>query len=106
MTLVFIIFLIVTICVAIVSTYVLLNAEDYRWHWLAFLTSASSAGYIFLYSLYYFYAKTHMAGIVQTTYYFSYVTLICLTVGVITGAIGALGTRIFITKIYSYTKAD
>ena len=31
MFLVFVILLIVTVCVSIVSTYVLLNSEDYRW---------------------------------------------------------------------------
>ena len=36
MFLVFLILLVVTICVTIVTTYVLLNAEDYRWHWNAF----------------------------------------------------------------------
>merc|ERR1712029_884519 len=36
MLLVFLILLTVTVCVTIVCTYFLLNAEDYRWQWTSF----------------------------------------------------------------------
>ena len=52
----------VSICVTIVSIYVLLNAEDYRWQWISFLGSGSTAFYVFLYSIYYYFAKTNMTG--------------------------------------------
>ena len=48
MLLVFVILLVVSACVSVVSTYVLLNSEDYRWHWLSFLSSSSSILYIAL----------------------------------------------------------
>ena len=104
--LMFVMLLVVSVCVSIVSVYVLLNAEDYRWHWLAFLCASSSAGYILLYSVYFFLAKTHMEGALQTLWFFAYVGMACLTLAMMTGSIGALGARIFITRIYSYTKAD
>jgi hypothetical protein len=62
----------VTACVSIVSTYILLNAEDYRWHWFSFLAGASAAGYIGIYSVYYYGEKTNMEGSVQTTFYFGW----------------------------------
>ena len=34
--LVFLILIIVTLCVTIVGTYFLLNAENYHWHWTAY----------------------------------------------------------------------
>merc|ERR1712170_140359 len=58
MLLVFLILLTVTVCVAIVCTYFLLNAEDYRWQWTSFLAAGSTAGYVFFYSFYYFFFKT------------------------------------------------
>jgi len=70
MLLVYCILIIVTVCVTIVSTYFLLNAEDYRWHWTSFLSGASTSLYVFLYSMYYFVAKTRMSGMLQTFYYF------------------------------------
>ena len=39
MLLVYLILAIVTVCVTIVCTYFLLNAEDYRWQWTSFLVS-------------------------------------------------------------------
>lgn len=106
MFLVFCVLIIVTVCVSIVSTYILLNSEDYRWSWLAFFSSCSSSFYILLYSIYFFVMKTNMTGLLQTAYYFSTVGCALLTLGLITGSIGSLGTRIFVSRIYSYTKAD
>lgn len=71
MLLVFIILAIVTICVTIVVTYFLLNNEDYRWPWTSFASSASTAAYVLLYSVYYFFMKTKMSGFFQTLFYFS-----------------------------------
>jgi len=58
MLLVFLILLTVTVCVTIVCTYFLLNAEDYRWQWTSFLSAGSTAGYVYFYSFYYFFFKT------------------------------------------------
>ncbi|KAJ2959174.1 hypothetical protein NQZ79_g5307 [Umbelopsis isabellina] len=51
MFLVFVILIVVTACVTIVSTYFLLNSEDHRWHWMSFLTCASTSAYIYLTSM-------------------------------------------------------
>lgn len=32
--------------------------QDYRWHWTSIASAASTAFYVYLYSLYYFFAKT------------------------------------------------
>merc|ERR1712196_245308 len=50
--------IIVCACVAIVATYFLLNAEHYNWPWTSFAASCSTAGYVLLYSVYYFFMKT------------------------------------------------
>mmetsp|Transcript_36689 Transcript_36689/g.6570 ORF Transcript_36689/g.6570 Transcript_36689/m.6570 type:complete len:92 (+) Transcript_36689:1315-1590(+) len=46
------------ICISIVSTYFILNSEDYRWPWVSFLSSASLGSYIFGYSIYYYLFRT------------------------------------------------
>ncbi|KAJ8477040.1 hypothetical protein OPV22_020767 [Ensete ventricosum] len=43
MLLVFLILIIVTMCVTIVGTYFLLNAENYHWQWTSFFSAASTA---------------------------------------------------------------
>lgn len=124
MLLVYLILVIVSICVTIVSTYFLLNSEDYRWQWVSFLSSASTAGYVFLYSIYYYFMKTKMSGFFQVCFYFGYVAMFCIGLGILCGtfvkqffclnnlnyffkgAIGFIGTSIFVKKIYQNVKID
>lgn len=106
MLLVFLILTIVTVCVTIVCTYFLLNAEDYRWQWTAFLSAASTAGYVYLYSFYYFFFKTKMYGLFQTTFYFGYMALFSVGLGIMCGTFGYAGASAFVRKIYSTVKID
>jgi len=106
MLLVFVILAIVTICVTIVCTYFLLNAEDYRWQWTSFLAGASTSAYVYLYSFYYFFFKTKMYGLFQTTFYFGYMALFSGALGIMCGTLGYIGTSIFVRKIYSTVKID
>ncbi|GBM44965.1 Transmembrane 9 superfamily member 3 [Araneus ventricosus] len=106
MLLVFIILAIVTVCVTIVCTYFLLNAEDYRWQWTSFLSGASTAGYVYMYSFYYYFFKTKMYGLFQTAFYFGYMALFSVALGILCGTFGYVGTSIFVRKIYSTVKID
>jgi len=85
MLLVFVILVIVTVCVTIVGTYFLLNAENYHWQWTSFFSAASTAVYVYLYSIYYYYVKTKMSGFFQTSFYFGYTMMFCLGLGILCG---------------------
>jgi len=104
--LVYIILMIVTICVTIVSTYFLLNSEDYRWQWISFLAGGSTSVYVFLYGIYYFFMKTKMHGFLQVAFYFGYTLMFCLGLGILCGAMGFIGTSIFVKRIYQNVKID
>jgi len=106
MLLVYIILVIVTVCVTIVSTYFLLNSEDYRWHWVSFLSGASTAVYVYLYATYYFIAKTTMNGFFQTCFYFGETLMFALGLGILCGAIGYTGTSVFVRRIYRQVKIE
>lgn len=106
MLLVFFILIIVTMCVTIVCTYFLLNAEDYRWQWTSFLSAASTSVYVYLYSIYYFFFKTKMYGLFQTAFYFGYMALFSLVLGIMCGTLGYVGASMFIRKIYGTVKID
>jgi len=106
MLLVFLILAVVTVCVTIVCTYFLLNAEDYRWQWTSFLAGASTAVYVYLYSFYYFFFKTKMYGLFQTTFYFGYMALFSLALGIMCGTVSYIGSSCFVRKIYSTVKID
>jgi len=106
MLLVFFILAVVTVCVTIVCTYFLLNAEDYRWQWTSFLAAGSTSGYVYMYSIYYFFFKTKMYGLFQTTFYFGYMALFSLSLGLMCATMGYIGTSLFVRKIYSTVKID
>ncbi|RVW75966.1 Transmembrane 9 superfamily member 1 [Vitis vinifera] len=104
MLLVFLILIIVTVCVTIVGTYFLLNAENYHWQWTSFFSAASTAVYVYLYSIYYYYVKTKMSGFFQTSFYFGYTLMFCLGLGILCGAVGYLGSTLFVRRIYRNIK--
>lgn len=106
MLLVVLILIIVTVCVTIVGTYFLLNAENYHWQWTSFFSAASTAIYVFLYSIYYYHVKTKMSGFFQTSFYFGYTLMLCLGLGILCGAVGYLGSNLFVRRIYRNIKCD
>ena len=155
MLLVFLILAIVTVCVTIVGTYFLLNAENYHWQWTSFCAAASTAlcvcalphctcvtmgwspsphaamllltlwitdaslqrgaydasaapcgRYVFLYAVHYFFVKTKMTGLFQTCFYFGYTLMFCLGLAIMTGALGYLGSAVFVRRIYRNIKCD
>ncbi len=61
------------------------SPQDYRWHWTSFLCGASVSLYVYLYALYYYFLKTKMSGTCQTAFYFGYMALFALALGVMCG---------------------
>jgi len=106
MLLVYMILIVVTVCVTIVCTYFLLNSEDYRWQWTSFCAGGSICFYVYLYSFYYFLFKTKMYGLFQTVFYFGYMALASIALGILCGTVGYVGTSYFVKKIYSTVKID
>lgn len=106
MLLVFLILIIVTMCVTIVGTYFLLNAENYHWQWTSFFSAASTAVYVYLYSIYYYQMKTKMSGFFQLSFYFGYTLMFCMGLGILCGAVGYLGSSMFVRRIYRNIKCD
>jgi len=101
------IFLALTLCcVAIVTTYILLNSEDPRWAWVSFLSCGGTSFYVFLYSLYFYLYKTNMHGVFQFLYFMGYTTIFSLVSFLVCGTIGFTASYYFVTNIYSRVKQD
>lgn len=96
----------VTVCTTIVSVYFVLNAENYHWQWIAFASAGSTSGYVFLYSIFYFFYKTQMTGLLQVSFYFGYMFLFSLTLFFMCGTLGSWGAGMFVRKIYRDVKID
>lgn len=106
MLIVYFILIIITVCVNVVTTYLLLNAEDPRWQWTSFFSGGSAASYTFLYAVYFFFAKTKMTGFLQICFYFGYSAIFCFGLFILCGTLSYLGSSVFVHKIYSYIKMD
>jgi len=102
--LVFVILTLTSAEITIVMTYFQLCAEDHRWWWRSIFTAGSSAFYLFLYSILYFYTKLDIATFVPTLIYFTYMFIISIAFFIVTGTIGFYATLLFVIKIYSVIK--
>jgi transmembrane 9 superfamily protein 2/4 len=106
LALVFLILVVTCAEITVVLAYFQLCAEDYRWWWRAFLTSGSSALYLLLYSLFYFYTKLDITKLVPALMYFGYMTIASLAFFALTGTIGFYACHTFVRKIYAAVKID
>ena len=106
LALVFIILIITCAQITICLAYFQLCSEDYHWWWRAYLTSGSSAVYLFLYSLYYFATKLDITKVAPALMYFGYMTIMSVSFFALTGTIGFYACYTFVRMIYSAVKID
>uniref|UniRef100_A0A0D3H328 Transmembrane 9 superfamily member n=1 Tax=Oryza barthii TaxID=65489 RepID=A0A0D3H328_9ORYZ len=104
--LVFIILIITCAEIAIVLCYFQLCSEDYMWWWRSYLTSGSSAIYLFLYAGFYFFTKLQITKLVSGILYFGYMLLASFSFFVLTGTIGFCACLWFTRLIYSSVKIE
>ena len=60
----------------------------------------------FLIFTYYLIFSYRMYGLFQTTFYFGYMALFSLSLGLMCATLGYMGTSLFVRKIYSTVKID
>jgi len=92
--------------IAIALTYFQLVSEDHKWWWRSFLSSATSAVYVFMYSILYFSSRLQIEKLVPTLLYFGYMGIISSIFFLLTGSIGTLASFFFVKTIYSSIKID
>lgn len=103
---VFVILLITCAEITIVLCYFQLCSEDYHWWWRSYLTAGSSALYLFLYAVFYFFTKLEITKLVSGILYFGYMLIVSYAFFVLTGTIGFYACFWFVRKIYSSVKID
>merc|ERR1712125_187603 len=64
--------------ISIALTYFQLTSENYNWWWRSFFASASSALYVFLYSILYFTSRLQIEKVVSTLLYFGYMLIMSI----------------------------
>ncbi|PSS08330.1 Transmembrane 9 superfamily member 8 like [Actinidia chinensis var. chinensis] len=92
--------------ITIVLCYFQLCSEDYLWWWRSYLTSGSSALYLFLYAAFYFFTKLEITKPVSGVLYFGYMLIVSYAFFVLTGTIGFYACFWFTRLIYYSVKID
>ncbi|KAA3477615.1 transmembrane 9 superfamily member 10 [Gossypium australe] len=103
---VFVILIVTCAEITIVLCYFQLCSEDYRWWWRSYLTSGSSALYLFLYAAFYFFTKLDITKPVSGVLYFGYMLIVSYSFFVLTGTIGFYACFRFTRLIYSSVKIE
>jgi len=103
---VFVVLIITCAEITVVLCYFQLCNEDYHWWWRSYLTAGSSALYLFLYSILYFFTKLEIIKMVSALLFFGYMMLVSFAFFVLTGTIGFVACFFFVRKIYSSIKID
>ena len=103
---VFLILLVTSAEISIVFVYFQLCNEDYRWWWRSFLCSGSSAFYLFLYSVFYYFTSLEIDTVMMTVLYFGYSAIVSYFFLVLTGCVGFFSCLWFVKTIYSSIKVD
>ncbi|KAI8327012.1 hypothetical protein EDC96DRAFT_453665 [Choanephora cucurbitarum] len=103
---VFVVLILTCSQVTILMCYFHLCSEDYHWSWRAFLTSAATGFYVFMYSVLYYFTKLDINSFTSTVLYFGYSSVISFLISVFTGAVGYLSCLYFLQKIFASIKVD
>lgn len=74
--------------------------------WRAYFTSGSSAAYLFLYSMFYFWTKLDITRYVPMIMYFGYMAIVSYGFFCMTGTIGFFACWLFVRQIYAAVKID
>jgi hypothetical protein len=104
--LVFIILCIVTACITVSLTYLQLSTEDHQWWWMSLVSGGASAFFVFLYCFYFVATESKMSGLLQMSFYFGYMSLLCYVLFLMLGTIGFFASLMFVREIYRSIKSD
>ena len=95
-----------TACITVSLTYLQLSIEDHEWWWRSFLSGGATAFFMYAYAFYYWFFESHMHGILQLSFYFGYMLIICYAVFLMLGTVGFFSSLVFVKQIYSQIKLD
>lgn len=77
--------IITTACTTILLVYFMLCAEDYRWHWRAFLGAGMTGAYVFIMALGFWLLRVSFGGLTGAVLYVGYSALVGFLVFLLTG---------------------
>ncbi|WFD36473.1 hypothetical protein MCUN1_003352 [Malassezia cuniculi] len=106
LTLTFTVTVITTATVSILFCYFHLCAEDYRWHWRAFLTGGASAFWLFAYGMFFWLTRLSLPSLSSNILFIGYLIVFSLLDFVLFGFVGFAACYVYIRYIYSHIRVD
>lgn len=102
----FVLLMIVTSAISVCLLYFRLTREDHRWWWNSFFNGGQTGITIYLYSWWYYTYVSGMTGLLQASFFFGYMLIVCFAFFLMAGACGFLCSLTFAKYIYSRVKCD
>jgi len=102
----FVLLLIVTSFITIALTYFQLSIEDHAWWWRSFASGGATGLFLYAYSAFFFFARSEMSGLFQTTFFFAYMLVVSWGVFLLLGTVGFFSSLAFVRLIYGQLKLD
>ncbi|KAI0980370.1 hypothetical protein GJ496_011177 [Pomphorhynchus laevis] len=91
---------------SILTTYLLLQHEDYRWWWKSFICTSGVSVYTFVTMLLYGFQNIKVGTFSLLCYFVIVSFLQSFLIGVIAGSIGFMSSFIFVNQLYSTMKIN
>ena len=88
------------------KTTVQLAAEDHRWWWRSLACGASTGLFVAGYALYFFFAQSDMAGLMQGSFFFGYTGVCCWALSLMLGFVGWRSSLSFVRGMYRAIKSE
>ncbi|CAH9070819.1 unnamed protein product [Cuscuta europaea] len=101
----FIILIFLTVILSVFLTHFQLAAEDHKWWWRSMFRGGSTAVFMFVYSIWFYY-KSDMTGFLQTSFFFSYTACMCYGFFITLATIGFFSSFMFVRHIYRPVKSE
>jgi len=102
----FLLLVIVTSFITVAMLYFQLAKEDHRWWWAAYVNGGMTGVFIFAYSFYYYFHRSGMNGILQSSFFFGYMAILSFGCFLMLGAAGFQFSLVFVKYIYARVKCD
>ncbi|CAM9119615.1 unnamed protein product [Ascophyllum nodosum] len=102
----FLLLLVVCSFITVALLYFQLGREDHRWWWRSFFSGGATGLFVYGYSFFYFFNRSDMYGLLQSSIYFGYMAVISYAFFVMLGFVGFISSLAFVKHIYSAVKCD
>jgi len=97
---------IVTSFITVALTYFQLAIEDHRWWWRSLFSGGSTAFFVYAYCFFYYFERSSMFGLMQTSFFFGYMFLAVYAAFIMLGTVGFASSFAFVLRIYQAIKSD